>query len=173
MKTRRPKVSTVEPTAGATFPVTGRPGTMPVRVRQLLQTPRPQPKSTPPPGLRESNGQPLPDEVRLVAESRLQTPLHDVRLHTGPEATRSTELLATRAYTYGRDVVVGAHAPSLSSPAGQHLLHHELTHVAQAELGSTGATSAEEEAEAQRGAAGCPGPLRARSVGRSEGTRSR
>lgn len=54
-----------------------------------------------------------------------------VRVHTDPEAARSAREMGAQAYTAGRHIVFaeGRYAPGTS--AGDHLLAHELAHVAQ------------------------------------------
>jgi hypothetical protein len=56
-----------------------------------------------------------------------------VRLHAGPHAADAARALHARAFTVGRDVVLGAgeHAPETAR--GRGLLAHEVAHVAQAD----------------------------------------
>ena len=55
----------------------------------------------------------------------------DVRLHTDGAAAASASELDAHAYATGRDVVFGPGRYDPSSPAGRHLLAHELAHVVQ------------------------------------------
>ena len=78
-----------------------------------------------------SPGRPLEAGAREFMEPRLGHDLSDVRIHTGPLASRSAEAVTARAYTVGRDVVfrAGEYAPDTTQ--GRHLLAHELAHVVQ------------------------------------------
>jgi hypothetical protein len=60
----------------------------------------------------------------------------DVRVHTDAQAAQSAAAVDARAYTVGRDVVFGAGQYAPGTPAGRHLLAHELAHVRQ--QGGTG-----------------------------------
>lgn len=75
--------------------------------------------------------QPLPLQQRLQFESTLQTPLQGVSLHTDATAAASARALHARAYTAGNHIVFGAGRYAPHNSAGQRLLAHELTHVAQ------------------------------------------
>jgi hypothetical protein len=70
--------------------------------------------------------------------SGLGTDLSAVRVHTGPGADRIARSVQATAFTHGTDIYFsqGSYAPGTSS--GDHLLAHELAHVAQ---GSSGATA--------------------------------
>lgn len=54
-----------------------------------------------------------------------------VRVHTGPKANEAARNFDARAFTVGSDIVFGAGEYEPHTPAGQSLLAHELTHVAQ------------------------------------------
>ena len=61
-------------------------------------------------------------------------PAHDfgrVRIHTGEQAARAAAAVNALAFTVGSDIVFGANRYSPGTPAGDHLLAHELTHVVQ------------------------------------------
>ncbi|MER8044690.1 DUF4157 domain-containing protein [Streptomyces sp. NPDC094032] len=70
-------------------------------------------------------GRPLGEPLRAEMEARLGADFSDVRVHTGATAQRSAAEIGARAYTSGRDVVIGA------GGADKHTLAHELTHVVQ------------------------------------------
>ncbi|MFF7791437.1 DUF4157 domain-containing protein [Streptomyces sp. NPDC007991] len=76
-------------------------------------------------------GQPLDAGVRRDLEEQLGHDLSRVRLHTGPEAGRLTELLGADAVAVGQDVFFreGAYRPGTTD--GQRLLAHELLHTVQ------------------------------------------
>ena len=54
-----------------------------------------------------------------------------VRVHTDPKAAASARAINATAYTVGNNVVFGAGSYQPATRAGQQLLAHELTHVAQ------------------------------------------
>ena len=54
-----------------------------------------------------------------------------VRIHTDSAAQSSAAAVDAKAYTFGNNIVFGSGAYQPESPEGQHLLAHELTHVAQ------------------------------------------
>jgi hypothetical protein len=120
---------------------------------------------------RAEGGQPLASGVRSFMEAGYGADFSEVRVHTGPAATRSAASLAARAYTYGRDVVFGDGQYAPDSTAGRQLIAHELAHVVQqrgqaaavpqARLGVSqpgDAGECEAEAAADRVMAGAPAP---------------
>jgi hypothetical protein len=78
-----------------------------------------------------SPGQPLDTETRNLLGPSLGAGFADVRVHRGPVAEQSARAIGARAYTVGRDIVLGAAASAPSTPQGRRLLAHELTHVLQ------------------------------------------
>lgn len=106
-------------------------------------------------------GSPLPDSNRSAAESSLGVDLSGVRVHTGAEAQSSAASISAQAYTQGSDIYFGAGSYSPGTASGDHLISHELVHVAQQAGGGSSApqrkalvTDVAEpaEAEADRGA---------------------
>lgn len=81
-----------------------------------------------------SGGRPMDAPLRTEMEARLGADFSDVRLHTGPAASRSAAQFGARAYTSGSDVVIGAGGADL------HTLAHELTHVIQQRTGPVAGT---------------------------------
>jgi Domain of unknown function (DUF4157) len=81
--------------------------------------------------VRGGGGRPLDPGTRAYFEHRMGRNLGGVRIHDDPRAHASAGALRASAYTAGRDIAFarGAYAPG--TPAGQRLLAHELTHVAQ------------------------------------------
>jgi hypothetical protein len=75
------------------------------------------------------DGRPLPARVRDFFEPRFGSDLGDVRVHTGADAAEAAKALAARGYAVGRHVVFGAGQFAPGTPAGDHLLAHELAHV--------------------------------------------
>ena len=78
-----------------------------------------------------SSGRPLDVPTRAFYESRFGRDLSDVRVHVGPSAAASARALSARAFTVGRDVVMGEGEFRPQTADGRRLLAHELTHVVQ------------------------------------------
>jgi hypothetical protein len=78
-----------------------------------------------------SSGQPLDAATRSFMEPRLAHDFSSVRIHTDPQSAESAQAVNATAYTVGRHVVFGAGRYAPGTNAGQRLLAHELTHVAQ------------------------------------------
>src|SRR6266705_3194415 len=76
-------------------------------------------------------GEPLPDSVRNFMEPRFGVDFSAVRVHTGPEAHRSTEEISALAYTAWNHIVFRAGQYDPLRESGKRLLAHELTHVLQ------------------------------------------
>ncbi|MBB5503101.1 DUF4157 domain-containing protein [Paraburkholderia sp. MM5384-R2] len=89
----------------------------------------------------QSAGRPLDDALEARFAAHLQTDLSDVRIHTGEQASRSAEGIEAQAYTVGQDIVFGVGQYRPDSADGQHLLAHELAHVAQPDGPRTRAVS--------------------------------
>lgn len=110
-------------------------------------------------GLHLGGGQSLPDSSRAAAEHSLGVDLSDVRVHTGPAGEEAAAGLSAQAFTQGNDIVFGAGSYAPGTAAGDHLVAHELVHVAQQSGAAAapqlkGVTSVDEpaELEADRGA---------------------
>lgn len=86
------------------------------------------------------SGHPLEPATRGFLESRFGHSFGDVRIHDDPAAARSAASLGARAYTVGRSIVFGSGQYQPSTPGGQWLLAHELTHTVQ-QGGDTGTLS--------------------------------
>ena len=82
----------------------------------------------------EAPGQPLDPAVRADFEPRFGTSFADVRVHPDCLAARSID---ASAFTLGRDIALAPGEYEPGTPAGRHLLAHELAHVAQ-QRGGTG-----------------------------------
>lgn len=78
-----------------------------------------------------SPGQPLDATSRAFMEPRFGHDFNQVRVHNDLQAARSAKALHARAYTVGRDVAFAERQYAPSTPQGQALLAHELTHVVQ------------------------------------------
>src|SRR4029078_7516453 len=84
---------------------------------------------------RGSAGQPLDALTRARYERKFGVDLGEVRIHTGPFAQHVTRQHSAEAVTVGgTGMIFMAGTPDRSpvTAAGQALLAHELTHVAQA-----------------------------------------
>jgi Domain of unknown function (DUF4157) len=81
----------------------------------------------------QGGGAPLSRSVRDYFEPRFGYDFSAVRIHTGGSAAESAHELGAQAYTLGQDIVFGAGRFSPDTPAGEHLLAHELAHTVQAD----------------------------------------
>lgn len=87
----------------------------------------------------QSPGQSPDAATRAFAESQFGPGLGDVRVHSDAAAAQSAQEIGARAYTSGRDIVFGPGQYAPQTLAGQRLLAHELTHVAQQASGRVAA----------------------------------
>lgn len=94
-------------------------------------------------------GQPLDAELRGFMEPRFGHDFGQVRVHTGPLASRAARSVNALAFTFGHDIVFGDGQYRPRTQEGRRLIAHELVHVIQqdATVGS--------EAPVMRAA--CPG----------------
>lgn len=96
------------------------------QLRQPPSASRPPTSADPtPPG----PGSPLAPEALAWAESALGSALDHVRIHTGTAASAAAGTLEARAFTVGDHVTFAAGQFAPETPAGRHLLAHELAHV--------------------------------------------
>jgi hypothetical protein len=92
------------------------PGSAPAIVHEVLRSP----------------GQPIDPATRVQMEARFGHDLRHVRVHVDGAAVSAAARCNARAFTLGHDIHFGnSYEPS--SPAGEALLAHELTHVVQAD----------------------------------------
>lgn len=80
-------------------------------------------------------GQQLPAESRSFFEPRFGHDFSQVQIHTGGGADQMARAFHAKAFTVGKDVVFGADHYQPTTPAGQWLIAHELTHVLQQQEG--------------------------------------
>ncbi|WP_229516111.1 DUF4157 domain-containing protein [Paraburkholderia terrae] len=78
-----------------------------------------------------SRGEPVDAATRAYFELRMGLDFGNVRVHRDTRAIASTRALNALAYTVGHDIVFNDGLYSPHTPAGRHLLAHELTHVIQ------------------------------------------
>lgn len=74
-------------------------------------------------------GRKLSHDERQWHEPRAGANLDNVRVHDGAAAGWLTRLLGARAFTIGRDIVMGQGEYTPSTDAGRRLMAHELSHV--------------------------------------------
>jgi Domain of unknown function (DUF4157) len=75
------------------------------------------------------SGRPLSRDERQWHEPRAGANLDDVRVHEGAVPGRWATLLGARAFTIGRDVVLGSGEYAPGTDAGRRLMAHELSHL--------------------------------------------
>ena len=78
-----------------------------------------------------SPGEPVDPALRKPVESEIGQSLEHARVHRSPAADAACDQLNARAFTVKNHVAVRSDQPDPQTPAGQHLMSHELTHVAQ------------------------------------------
>ena len=71
----------------------------------------------------------LPSPVRRDMETALGTDLSAVRVHSGPAVAGLATRMSARAFTIGSEMFFPNGLPDTTSPAGTHLLAHELAHA--------------------------------------------
>jgi hypothetical protein len=76
-----------------------------------------------------SPGRALEAPLRLELECEFGRDLGGVRVHEGGAAEQSAREVGARAFTIGRDVVIGARPFAPGTPEGRRLIEHELGHV--------------------------------------------
>jgi hypothetical protein len=82
-------------------------------------------------GSSKGSGNPLPKVTRNFMERAFSTDFAKVRIHTGSEAAKMSQGISAKAFTHGSDIYFNQGQYDPHSPAGKHLLAHELTHVVQ------------------------------------------
>ncbi|HEY2012483.1 MAG TPA: DUF4157 domain-containing protein, partial [Bryobacteraceae bacterium] len=99
--------------------------------------------------LSEQKGRALEGDTREFFESRFAHDFSRVRIHTDNEAAASAINNRAAAYTIGSHIAFDQGRYSPDTPAGRHVLSHELAHVIQQERGGS---TPPESAETERGA---------------------
>ncbi len=79
----------------------------------------------------KGGGQPLPESIRTLFESRYGFDFSKVRIHADIKSAELARALNAKAFTVGQDVVFGAGQYAPWTAAGKILLAHELAHVIQ------------------------------------------
>jgi peptidoglycan hydrolase-like protein with peptidoglycan-binding domain len=76
-------------------------------------------------------GSPLPPQTRSQMEHSIGADFSHVNIHTDHTAIQMNKDLHAQAFTHGSDIYFNKGKYDTTSPAGKHLLAHELTHVVQ------------------------------------------
>ena len=97
-------------------------------------------------------GRALPTTTRAFFERQFGRSFHKVRLHTDSNAASAARQAEAKAFNVGNDIVFGSGQYNLQTPAGQYVLAHELSHVAQQRSGAGQASIQHVEAEAHQAA---------------------
>ena len=84
------------------------------------------------------SGSELPPKVRQPLESQFDADFSNVRVHSDRSAADAANALGARAFTVGRHIAFNEGEYRPSSPGGQKLLAHELTHVVQQSSATSG-----------------------------------
>lgn len=111
-------------------------------------------------------GSRIPAGVRRPMEGAFGADFGDVRLHRGNEAEALNRDVGALAFTVGNDIFLGKSAPEVTTPAGQSVLAHELTHTIQ--QGAARLFEKADGAEVQRIAAIGAAPLSVQRHGSAE-----
>jgi uncharacterized protein DUF4157 len=82
-------------------------------------------------GVSGSTGGQLPDPLQARLSGALGVDVSGVRVHTDATAASAAEALSARAFTVGQDVHFGAGQYDPETPAGDHLIAHEVAHTVQ------------------------------------------
>jgi hypothetical protein len=114
----------------------GRPRLFAPAAQRKAAQPQPQSHAMPLPDTlhhvgRGGMGRPLPEALQNKMESFFGASFGDVRVHVGPEAPA----IGALAFTLGTDIYFAPGQYDPTSPRGQQLLGHELTHVVQQRQG--------------------------------------
>jgi len=84
------------------------------------------------------NGNPLSAATRDSMQEKLGSDFSAVRIHSDSKSNRLSNALGANAFTTGNDIYFNENRYDPQSRAGQSLLAHELTHVAQQSGSSAG-----------------------------------
>ncbi|AWW28653.1 hypothetical protein DN752_00020 [Echinicola strongylocentroti] len=78
-----------------------------------------------------SGGSPMDPNTQSSMESGFGADFSGVNIHTDSSAVQMSSDLGAQAFTHGNDIYFNEGKYNPSSPSGQHLLAHELTHTIQ------------------------------------------
>ena len=94
-------------------------------------------------------GRQMPDGLRSMMESGFGQDFSQVRLHTDSDAASMSSSIHAKAFTHGNDIYFNQGQFSPHTTEGQHLVAHELTHVAQRGNSVRRSPSDEDESSSQ------------------------
>ncbi len=86
---------------------------------------------------RAGRGAALPEQLADQIGTELGGDVSAARVHTDAEADTLARSVSAVAFTYGTDIYFSSGSFNPGNPAGQHLLAHELSHVVQAQHGTS------------------------------------
>lgn len=78
-----------------------------------------------------ASGRPLEERTLADMGPKLEHNFAHIRVHTDTDAAAAARDVGARAYTIGRHIVFAAGQYAPGTPAGDHLIAHELVHVLQ------------------------------------------
>ncbi len=139
-------VGTTVPAVGSVAPVNSVTADLPALRRHPPSGADPLGGRTVPPAVdevlrrRRGQGAPLPEPTRARMSEQFQVDLSPVRVHDDAESHGLAAALQSVAFTHGSDIYFGRGSYRPESPSGQHVLAHELAHVANPEPGTAGPT---------------------------------
>jgi hypothetical protein len=93
-------------------------------------------------------GQSLSAETLEEMNASFGADFSNVHIHTGAGSAQMNKELHAQAFTHGRDIYFNSGKYNPQSPAGKHLLAHELTHVIQ-QSGNAGSVQRQPSANAK------------------------
>lgn len=79
----------------------------------------------------QGGGHAMPDALRSQMENSFGHDFSNVRLHTDSAAADMSSSINAKAFTHGNDIYFNQGQFQPNTPAGQHLIAHELTHTVQ------------------------------------------
>ena len=79
----------------------------------------------------QGGGHAMPDGLRAQMENSFGHDFSNVRLHTDSAAADMSRSINAKAFTHGNDIYFNQGQFQPNTPAGQHLIAHELTHTVQ------------------------------------------
>jgi len=79
----------------------------------------------------QGGGRQMPEGLRNMMENGFGRDFSQVRLHTDDEAVDMSSSIHAKAFTHGNDIYFNRGQFTPETSEGQHLIAHELTHVAQ------------------------------------------
>lgn len=107
----------------------------------------------------KSTGQHLDEGTRSFFEPRFGRDFSNVRVHTGSEASKSSDEINAHAYTLGNHIVFNSQKYTPDTDEGKRLLAHELTHVVQQNSAMPAMIQKDDRAAGPRGGVSIHSPV--------------